>query len=161
MSQVRVTDFFSQKKRGISAPQKQSRRLNSIGHRQGISTKLGVNGDSSHSVHAEFVRVIDEAVSQKNGESERGESGKTELSSPRTPKRSSTDGEFDLGAAVFSATASHSTAKKRRQVEVVGETTASTKEKKETQRRARKRLVLPQDSAQVKVGLVFELVVGA
>ncbi|XP_074531172.1 DNA replication factor Cdt1 [Halichoeres trimaculatus] len=151
MSQGRVTDFFSQRKKVIAASHKQSRRLHSIDLcKSEISTKLRppANKDSSvcsSSIHEEFVRVVDEAVAQNGGDPESSDPRKIHLSSPRTPKRSSADGGFDLGAAVFSATATHSTAKKRRQMEVVGEARASTEEKKET---ARKKLVLPQNTAQ-------------
>ncbi|XP_034537600.1 DNA replication factor Cdt1 [Notolabrus celidotus] len=151
MSQARVTDFFSQRKKVLSAPLKTSRQR--VVH-QTDSTKLrsAVNNEDdlcSSSIHEEFVRVIDEAAALNNGESATC-TRKTSPSSPRTPKRTSTDSEFDLGSAVFSATATHSTAKKRRQVEAVRDTRSSTTEKKDLKRRARKKLVLPQDSAQVQ-----------
>lgn len=155
MSQACVTDFFSQRKKGSAAPHKPPRRLNSLDRRESkrISTRISpsVNEDPSlrsSSIHEEFVRVI-EAVAQTGGESESSDPREIHLSSPRTPKRSSADGGFDLGAAVFSATATHSTAKKRRQLEVVGDPRTSTKEKKE--RKARKKLVLVQNTAQAGV----------
>lgn len=73
----------------------------------------------SSSVHEEFVRVIDEAAGLKD--SCPGE----HVAGPRTPKRTTGDAEFDLGAAVFCATTDHSTAKKSKPT-----TTTKTTEKK-------------------------------
>lgn len=144
MSQPRVTDFFSQRKRGIpGGPVKAAKqRGGSSGTTRSRSSK---NKElCSSSIHEEFVRVIDEAVGLSDG----GFAVSTEkhfTSSPRTPKR--TSAEFDVGAAVFSATADHSTAKKKRQ-EADRDTKATVPEKV-VKRKARKKLVLPLDSPQV------------
>lgn len=103
------------------------------------------------SVHEEFVRVIDEAVGLNEGKP--GVGTEDSPTRPRTPKR--TSAEFDLGAAVFSATADHSTAKKSRQVEVVAGVEASTSGKV-TRKKARKKLILPQDSSQVLVEYIYK-----
>ncbi|KAK5604769.1 replication licensing factor Cdt1 [Crenichthys baileyi] len=150
MSQARVTDFFCQRKKVVRGAAKQAGKQRSGGVRgsSAISFKHG-NKDSalcSSTVHEEFVRVIDEAAGLIND----GESVSTEpkdLSSPRTPKRSSADAEFDLGAAVFSATAEHSSVKKRRQAGGVRETEANTSEKT-SRRTARKKLVLHDETPQ-------------
>ncbi|KAI3362582.1 hypothetical protein L3Q82_001615 [Scortum barcoo] len=158
MSQPRVTDFFSQKKKGIAAPVKTAKQRAVVGRgSSGISASVTStrlrsfkNKDSvlcSSSVHQEFVRVIDEAVGLNKEESAISNTTKDPPSSPRTPKRTSADTQFDLGEAVFSATADHSTAKKRRQVEVVRDAKANLPEKA-TRRKARKKLILPQDTPQ-------------
>uniref|UniRef100_A0A3B4YK17 Chromatin licensing and DNA replication factor 1 n=1 Tax=Seriola lalandi dorsalis TaxID=1841481 RepID=A0A3B4YK17_SERLL len=148
MSQARVTDFFSQKKKGIGGPVKpakqRSRGSGGTSTRvTGTRSRSAKNKDvcSSH-VHEEFLRVIDEAAGLSDGQSSFTNTTKVLPSSPRTPKRSSA--EFDLGAPVPSATADHSTAKKRRQAEEVRDTKANFPEKT-TRRAARKKLVLPQD----------------
>lgn len=153
MSQARVTDFFSQRKKGIAGPLKAATRSNTVVGRDSskISTtntrysKKKDDGLCSLSVHEEFVRVIDEAVELNPGESA---TGKDPPCSPRTPKRTLSDAEFDLVAGVFSATANHSTAKKGRQVESFREVKANTPEKA-TKKTARKKLVLPQHTPQV------------
>lgn len=154
MSQARVTDFFSQRKKGIAGPLKpakprsdavvgrRSSKLETT-NRRSRSTKNKDAFLSSSSVHEEFVRVIDEAVGLKEAEPATGHTVKDAPCSPRTPKRTSADAEFDLGAAVFSASADHSTAKKSRQVEAVRGA------EKVTRKTARKKLVLPQDTPQV------------
>uniref|UniRef100_UPI0037E738EC DNA replication factor Cdt1 n=1 Tax=Semicossyphus pulcher TaxID=241346 RepID=UPI0037E738EC len=160
MSQARVTDFFSQRKKGIAGPVKPAKqRSSAVVHRgsSGISSNVtstrsrsSKNKDAllcSSSVHEEFLRVIDEAVGLNDAESAGSNTRNNRLSSPRTPKRTSADSEFDLGATLFSATADHSTAKKRRQVEAVRDAKTSVTEKS-TRRKARKKLVLPQDSPQ-------------
>lgn len=156
MSQARVTDFFSQRKKGIAGPVKaakqQSGAVNGRGS-SGTSTRSRSSKNKgvaicSSSVHEEFVRVIDEAAGIHDGACNTSSTGKEFPSCPRTPKRTSAETEFDLGAAVFSATADHSTAKKRRQAEVVGDAKANVPEKA-TRRTARKKLVLPQDTPQV------------
>ncbi|XP_067465327.1 DNA replication factor Cdt1 [Thunnus thynnus] len=153
MSQARVTDFFSQRKKVIAGPVKLAKQRSDAVVSRGsskISTicprpRSDKNKDaflSSSSVHEEFVRVIDEAVGLNEAEPATRHTAKDPPCSPRTPKRTSADAEFDLGAAVFSASADHSTAKKRRQVEAVRD------EEKATRRTARKKLVLPQDTPQ-------------
>ncbi|XP_041803436.1 DNA replication factor Cdt1 isoform X2 [Chelmon rostratus] len=159
MSQARVTDFFSQRKKGIAAPLKPAKHRSSsvvVRGSSGISTNItclrsrsSKNKDvvlCSSSVHEEFVRVIDEAVGLNEGESN-SITAKESTPGPRTPKRTSSDTEFDFGAAVFSATADHSTAKKRRQVEAVRNAVANESEKA-TGKKARKKLVLPQATPQ-------------
>ncbi|KAK2848625.1 hypothetical protein Q5P01_008459 [Channa striata] len=146
MSQARVTDFFSHRKKSIAGPVKaaKQRRRGSAN----VTSRSSKNADAflcSSSVHEEFVRVIDEAAGLRDGGSTGSASTKETPSSPRTPKRSSTDAEFDLGAAVFSATADHSTAKKRRQAEAVTDPSVP---EKATRKTARKKLVLPQDTPQ-------------
>ncbi|XP_035519484.1 DNA replication factor Cdt1 [Morone saxatilis] len=154
MSQARVTDFFSQRKKGIAAPVKAARQRSRGSSSNAASTRSRSSKSKdvflrSSSIHEEFVRVIDEAVGLNERE-DTGDTAKDSPSSPRTPKRTSAEAEFDLGAAVFSATADHSTAKKRRQVEAVREAKANVPEKV-TRRKARKKLVLPQDSPQAAV----------
>ncbi|KAM7408071.1 hypothetical protein PAMA_001970 [Pampus argenteus] len=149
MSQARVTDFFSQRKKGVGGQVKAAKPRSDAGVVRGskISTRsrIAKNKDaflSSSAVHEEFVRVIDEAAGLKEAEHAGSHTAKDGPGSPRTPKRTSADAEFDLGAAVFSASADHSTAKKRRQVE------APRDAGKATRRTARKKLILPQDTPQ-------------
>ncbi|XP_073337457.1 DNA replication factor Cdt1 [Pagrus major] len=154
MSQARVTDFFAQRKKGIGGPVKPAKQRSSAVVGRGSSritaastrSRSSTNRDDflfSSSVHEEFVQVIDEAVGLHEEESV-----KDVPSCPRTPKRTS-DKEFDLGACVFSATADHSTAKKRRQEEAV-RAKANVPEKA-PRRKARKKLVLPQDTPHAEV----------
>lgn len=160
-AQARVTDFFSQRKKGITGPVKpaKQRSVAVVGRGSsristnvtGARSRSSKNKDDSlcsSSVHEEFVRVIDEAVGLRDRESAISNTAKKNPSSPRTPKRTSADTEFDLGEAVFSATAGHSTAKKRRQVETVRDAKANVPEKA-TRRKARKKLVLQQETPQV------------
>ncbi|MEQ2303747.1 replication licensing factor Cdt1 [Ameca splendens] len=127
MSQVRVTNFFGQKKKGI----------------QGKQPSGGVSGSSasedyafcSSAVHEEFVQIINEAAGLINdGESVSTKPSK-DPSSPRTPKRSSADAGLDLGAAVLLA-------KKRRKAGGIREAEAN------TSRTARKKLVLHDETPQ-------------
>uniref|UniRef100_A0A8D3BAB4 Chromatin licensing and DNA replication factor 1 n=1 Tax=Scophthalmus maximus TaxID=52904 RepID=A0A8D3BAB4_SCOMX len=142
MSQARVTDFFSQRKKGIAGPVKAAKP-------RGARTRSARSKDAflrSSSVHEEFLRVIDEAAGCPHDGGDDGNAAATETpSSPRTPKRTSADAEFDLGAAVFSATADHSTAKKRRQAEAAA--AAAVPERTQRRTAARKRLDLPQAAA--------------
>lgn len=163
MSQARVTDFFSQRKKGIAAPVKPPKhRSGVLGHgssaisdnvpcTRSLSSIKKDNLLSLPSVHEEFVRVIDEAVGLNEGKP--GVDIEDSTTRPRTPKR--TSAEFDLGAAVFSATANHSTAKKSRQVEVVAGVEANTLGRV-TRKKARKKLILPQDSSQVLVECIYK-----
>lgn len=153
MSQARVTDFFAQRKKGIAGPVKPAKQRSSavVGYGSTAITVADTRSRSSKnlcssSVHEEFVNVIDEAVGLQEEEVV-----KDIPSCPRTPKRTSAT-EFDLGAGVFSATADHSTAKKRRQVEAVS-AKANVPEKPQ-RRRARKKLVLPQDTPHVSLVLL-------
>ncbi|XP_038155300.1 DNA replication factor Cdt1 isoform X2 [Cyprinodon tularosa] len=137
MAQARVTDYFSQRKNGV----------------RGAAKPVGKQRPAarfSSPVHEEFVRVIDEAAGlSKTEESVSTKRDQKEPSRPRTPKRNSADAEFDLGAAVFSVTAEHSSVKKRRQAG--GVIAAESNEKTTTTRRrtARKKLVLPEEKPQV------------
>lgn len=156
MSQARVSDFFSQRKKGIAAPVKPAKQRSSALVSRGssactrsISCKNKDDLICSSSVREEFARVIDEAVGLNEGES--AVSIKDPPSCTRTPTR--TSAEFDLGAAVFSATADHSTAKKRRQAEDVRDAKANVQERV-TRKKARKKLLLPQDSPQVLLVLL-------
>lgn len=151
MSQVRVTDFFSQRKKGLAGPVKAARQRDrgSSGTDSYASTRAGCAKNKelcSSSVHQEFVRVIDEAAGLHNEDSFGTDTAKNLPSSPRTPKRSSAD----AGAVAFSTTADHSTAKKRRQAQEVREPEAAAPERT-TRRTARKKLVLPQDAPQVRL----------
>uniref|UniRef100_G3NCT9 CDT1 Geminin-binding domain-containing protein n=1 Tax=Gasterosteus aculeatus aculeatus TaxID=481459 RepID=G3NCT9_GASAC len=137
MSQARVTDFFCQRKKGVAAPLKPSRQRDAAGTRSRSSESRGASLCSS-SVRDEFVRVIDEAAELNDGRS----TAKDPPSGPRTPKRAPAETQFDLGAAVFSATANHSTAKKRRQE--AGPDPAGKAPEKATRTKARKKLVLHQ-----------------
>ncbi|PWA22515.1 hypothetical protein CCH79_00017306 [Gambusia affinis] len=148
MSQAQVTEFFCQRKNGAArAP--------------GNQRKGGVRGSSACSFHhgnkesalccspvrEEFVRLVDEAAGLSNDRQSASSRPDTDPASPRTPKRSSAEAEFDLGAAVFSATAEHSSVKRRRQAGRAREAEAKTTEKT-TRRTARKKLVLPGDTTQ-------------
>ncbi|XP_037637398.1 DNA replication factor Cdt1 [Sebastes umbrosus] len=167
MSQARVTDFFSQRKKGAAGSVKAAQQ-----RRSGIRSRISTNVAStrsrsskntvdllcSSSVHEEFVRVIDEAAELTVGAGPDGKPAEHPPSSPQTPKRSSAETEFDLGAAVFSATADHSTAKKRRQAEVVSAAKAAVDvPEKAPRRKARKRLLLPQDTPQLRPSEVTQL----
>ncbi|XP_019959134.2 DNA replication factor Cdt1 isoform X1 [Paralichthys olivaceus] len=153
MSQARVTDFFSQRKSGTAHPGKAAkpRSRGSCALNTGVTSKRTRSVKNkeaplcSSSVHEEFVRVIDEAAGLNDGESTGSNAATRPPSSPRTPKRTSADAQFDLGAAVLSATADHSTAKKKRQEQAVREAAVPERTKRRT---ARKKLVLPQDSPQ-------------
>ncbi|KAM9726414.1 DNA replication factor Cdt1 isoform 2-T3 [Menidia menidia] len=135
MAQARVTDFFSQRKKGAAgAAKQQGPGGGAPSSRTRTRTRSTANKDPlicSSAVHEEFLRVIDEAAGLSDGGC-RLEKGLPD--SPRTPKRSSEEGEGDLGDAGFTATNDRCTAKKRRQVEN-RETTAKSS--------ARKRLLLP------------------
>uniref|UniRef100_I3K5Z0 Chromatin licensing and DNA replication factor 1 n=1 Tax=Oreochromis niloticus TaxID=8128 RepID=I3K5Z0_ORENI len=93
MSQARVTDFYSRKKKATGGPTKPADPRSAF--------------SCSSTVHEEFLRVIDEAAGLDHG-------AEQPPSSPRTPKR----GSADLGATVSAAAAEHSTAKKRRQADL-------------------------------------------
>lgn len=156
MSQARVTDFFSQRKKRAAGPAKTAKQRTGAvaGHgssRTSTRSMRSKNKDDLHcssSIREEFVRVIDEAVGLNDGESGISSSSGDKLSSPRTPKRTSADAQFDLGAAVFSATADHSTAKKKRQAETVRVADIPVKPTKKT---ARKKLILQDETQQVRL----------
>lgn len=141
MSQARVTEFFSQRKKGVGAPVKAAKDRASVISTRSISSKNKDDLLRSSSIHEEFVRVIEEAAGLNDAETV---GGKGAPSCPRTPKRNSAE----LGGALSSATVDHSTAKKRRQAGGTKDATATVAEKV-TKKKARKKLVLPQDSPQV------------
>ncbi|XP_071767536.1 DNA replication factor Cdt1 [Centroberyx gerrardi] len=167
MSQARVTDFFSQRKKGnvgqklakqpssgvvgngCSGVSAVARTRSTRSKNKGASSKTTAPLCSS-SVHEEFLRVIDEAAGFSGEESAISHTPTDSPTSPRTPKRTSTDAEFDLGAAVFSATADHSTAKKRRQLEARRDAKTNVPEKA-ARKTARKKLVLSKDTQQTAV----------
>ncbi|CDQ78023.1 unnamed protein product [Oncorhynchus mykiss] len=143
MSQARVTDFYVQRKKDASGAAHGDCNITQVvdtvtSHPSTISTrsksknaasttnvmiKTSKSTCSENSVQEEFWRVIDEATSVNKVESVSAVLARTNsekqtiFSSPRTPKRTSTDAEFDLGSAVFSATAEHKIAKKRLRIE--------------------------------------------
>ncbi|XP_008427364.1 DNA replication factor Cdt1 [Poecilia reticulata] len=150
MSQVRVTDFFCQRKKGEArVPGKQRSGRGSVRSFSASSFHHG-NKESTlccSPVREEFVRVVDEAAGLSNDLQSASSRPDTDPASPRTPKRSSAEAEFDLGAAVFSDTVEHSSVKRRRQAGRAREAEANTTEKT-TRRTARKKLVLPEDTPQ-------------
>ncbi|XP_062405578.1 DNA replication factor Cdt1 [Sardina pilchardus] len=173
MAQARVTDYFAQSKRGGI-----ERAVRNKGRKQAVhsvdvattrstrqhkrtSERSRVTKSTSSCVQEEFLRVINEAVSTKNDMKNEGRSKETRntedckqdlLASPQTPKRTSTEAEFDLGSAVFSSTADHSSAKKRLRVGSTQEVNpkAEKSEVKINKRTARKRLILSKDGDQEK-----------
>ncbi|KAM9365271.1 DNA replication factor Cdt1 [Pholidichthys leucotaenia] len=143
MSQAQLTNFYSHRKKNFQGPTKPSKPGADV-VAPGITSFISDHKDPlscSPSVHEEFIRVIDEAAGLSDGQS----ADKESLSSPRTPKRSSADAEFDLGAAVFATSANHSTSKKRRQEARGGGDDPG----KVTTKTARKKLVLPGETAKV------------
>lgn len=164
MSQSRVTDFFSQRKKGIAGSFKPAKEHSSAVVGRGssevspsvscTSSAYSINQEGlffPSFVREEFVRVIDEAAGLNEEETANINTVKDSPSSPRTPKRPSVGAEFDLGAAVFTATSEHSTAKKRRQVEAVNDAKANVPV---SRRKARKKLVLTQGAPQALHGEV-------
>lgn len=187
MSQARVTDFFSQRKKSSVEGANVTRGK---GHKLAQQTSVSVGNGfpgvtalppsvkpkarsknteiiaknrstrSANSVHEEFLRVVDEAIAV--GQEDTGvflKPNSTETSkgfppSPRTPKRTAAEAEFDLGAALFSATADHSTAKKRQRLEASkranDNVTSKEHVEKAVKKTARKKLILPQDNVQVR-----------
>lgn len=177
MAQARVTDFFSQSKRAggdrslrsksqktsaevrVESETKLSRTKPQRSSRSARNPIRGVQEESEQlrSVHEEFIRVIDEAVSAPDHAEDRTEPRASNKpgppESPRTPKRTSSEAEFDLCSSVFSsATELHSTAKKRLRVAATKE--ANTAKNVESGRRtARKKLVLSKHEETEKVAL--------
>jgi hypothetical protein len=174
MSQARVTDFYVKRKKDAcgaahgdankmqvvdtvtSKPCTRSTRSKS--KNAAPITKVMIKNSKStcseNSVQDEFWRVIDEATSVDEVEVlARTDSEKQTLfSSPRTPKRISTEAEFDLGSAVFSTTAEHSTAKKRLRIEANKHAIAagtSPEPVKAVKKSVRKKLILVKNDEQV------------
>ncbi|KAG5269961.1 hypothetical protein AALO_G00187080 [Alosa alosa] len=171
MAQARVTDYFAQSKRGgiergarnkgqkpaVHNADNVIAKTRSTRQHNRTSGRSRVTKSTSSCVQEEFLRVINEAVSTKNDgrskETRNTEDGKQDiLASPQTPKRTSTEAEFDLGSAVFSSTAEHSSAKKRLRVGSSQEVNpvAEKTEVKISKRTARKRLILSKDGDQEK-----------
>ncbi|KAF7220900.1 DNA replication factor Cdt1 isoform X1 [Nothobranchius furzeri] len=134
MSQARVTDFFTQRKKTVGKPAK-------------TATLHATIKDGSSTTHKEFVRVIDEAASIHDAGCVAGSPDKDFLT-PRTPKRNSSEAQI----AEQSTEAFHSSAKTRRQATRVKKATIS---KKTTQKSVRKKLVLqdepPRDLCKVDI----------
>lgn len=176
MSQPRVTDFFLQRKksgvaRSSRAKEQKAQSFADNGTLSVDSATLAArpktrsarskNKDiiainktsgftrSDKAIEEEFLRVIDEATSDDKVGTE--SAALTLPESPRTPKRKSTEAEFDLGSAVFSAAADHSTAKKKRmQVKTTTGTFTAVKsiDVKPSKKTARKKLILPSANEQ-------------
>ncbi|XP_027862446.1 DNA replication factor Cdt1 [Xiphophorus couchianus] len=148
MSQAQVTEFFCQRKSGAARAPGHRRK----GRVRGSSASGFHHGNKESAlccspVREEFVRVVDEAAGLSNDRQSASSRPDTDPASPRTPKRSSAEAEFDLGAAVFSAAAEHSSVKRRRQAGRARDAEANTTEKT-TRGTARKKLVLPEDTTQ-------------
>lgn len=148
MSQVRVTDYFSQRKKVTAAPVKAAKRFNtrsaSSKHKDQPPVRLS-------SVHREFVRVIDEATGGDTAEKTSTAANKDNPACPRTPKRDSSQVEPQLpggGAASSSATADHSAAKKSRQAGEHAAAAIATATEKVSKKKARRKIVLSKDSPQ-------------
>ncbi|KAF7687909.1 DNA replication factor Cdt1 [Silurus meridionalis] len=166
MAQARVTDYFSQSKRagvertlrsksqkpGAGEEKVSERNISTTTTRRkpqrssrSARTPLIEDPEQLRHVQEEFLRVIDEAVSAPDHSE-----GKTELRSsekepecPRTPKRNSTEAEFDLSSAVFSsATEQHSTAKKRLRLAATKQLDTARSAEETGKKTARKKLVL-------------------
>ncbi|XP_062845387.1 DNA replication factor Cdt1-like [Trichomycterus rosablanca] len=153
MAQARVTDYFSQSKKAgtdrslrsksqktrTAAEQRVVSEVKSVKSRSSRSSRAASTQQQSaqlQAVQEEFLRVIDEAVSAPPDHVDQEELDPVQQS-PRTPKRTSAEAEFDLGSTVFaSATELHSTAKKRLRVAKEEAAAAATK------KTARKKLVL-------------------
>lgn len=147
MSQVRVTDYFSQRKKGTAAPVKAAKRCTT---RSGSSQHKDPLLPRLSSVHQEFVRVIDEATEGGPVEKTSAVVDKDSFACPRTPKRDSGEVEQLLpgGSASSSATADHSAAKKRRQAGLPAAPTTAAATEKLPKKRARRKIVLSKDSVQ-------------
>uniref|UniRef100_A0A3P8WNI6 Chromatin licensing and DNA replication factor 1 n=1 Tax=Cynoglossus semilaevis TaxID=244447 RepID=A0A3P8WNI6_CYNSE len=134
MSQARVTDFFSQRKRG---PVKAATKQRSVSSTRTRSAKSREPLICSSSVHEEFVRVIDEAVGSNN---------ETSSLNNNNDSKHRSSAEFDIGAGVTTAAAEHSTAKKRRQTETKSDSIADTDPERGKRRTARKKLLVRSES---------------
>ncbi|XP_013858463.1 DNA replication factor Cdt1 isoform X2 [Austrofundulus limnaeus] len=144
MSQARVTDFFSQRKKVASEPAKRAKQQRgAVVSSSTIFKAPNENKDSvssSSSVHKEFLRVIDEAAGlNNNNHGDESNPGKDAviISSPRTPKRSSADAEIT----------EHSSMKKVRQA-AEARKASTPRSEKGTKRSARKKLILQEDLPQ-------------
>lgn len=160
MAQARLTDYFAQSKKGgiDRAARGKGQKANAVNvdvavarpTRQNTRTAGRPKITRSSSVQEEFLRVINEAVSTSD-EAKFTEDKVDIHASPKTPKRRSTEVEFDLGSAVFTTAEQHSSAKKRARVgpSQEGNTVAEKAAVKTGKRTARKRLILSKDGEQV------------
>ncbi|XP_054653672.1 DNA replication factor Cdt1 [Dunckerocampus dactyliophorus] len=154
MAQARVTDFYSQRKKGGTGSVKQGNSSTAVCHvwskssaintRSSCSSKQDVflTSSSSH-VREEFMRVIESAEGVSTGESI-GKTARQIPLSPRTPKRPSANTDFETD--IISVATEHSTARKRRQVEV--HHVDKTKAEEKATRTARKKLLLTHPTSQ-------------
>ncbi|CAL8391797.1 unnamed protein product [Arctogadus glacialis] len=153
MAQLRVTAFFPQKKKSSSqeATRRKGPRTSSVSGDNGLSGKVflpstvcstPLSSSCSKSIHRDFVRNIvaaTEVVGEEPDHWSDPNGQRKTPPSPVTPKRTSVDA--DLGS-VTSAAKDHSTAKKRRQLDV----SKGAQEDRKTERKtARKRLILPKN----------------
>jgi len=162
MAQARLTDFFAQSKKGgiDRAARGKGQKTNAVNvdvaltrpTRQTTRTAGRPKITRSSSVQEEFLRVISEAVST-NDEARFTEDKVDIHASPKTPKRRSSEVEFDLGSAVFTTAEQHSSAKKRARVgpSQEGNTVAEKPSVKPGKRTARKRLILSKDGEQAAI----------
>ncbi|KAL2088480.1 hypothetical protein ACEWY4_015379 [Coilia grayii] len=165
MAQARLTDYFAQSKKGgidraVRGKGQKPAAINvDVATTRPTRQTNRISGRSkntrSSSVQEEFLRVINEAVSTKDEGRSKGrpfkEDGNVDVqASPRTPKRRSSEVEFDLGSAVFSTAEQHSSAKKRPRVGPSQEANPVVEkpEVKTGKRTARKRLILSKDGDQ-------------
>nr|XP_057913350.1 DNA replication factor Cdt1 [Doryrhamphus excisus] len=121
MAQARVTDFYSQRKKGGTGSVKQADRSGSkcstINTRSSSSSKQDVFFISSSShVREDVVRGIESTECLSTGESTGDKTVKEIPLVPRTPKRPSANTDFETD--IISAVQERSTTRKRRQVDV-------------------------------------------
>ena len=137
-----MTDFFVHRKKGGGDGVRRGKgKTSAAGRKNSTIIKAAITADSTRSlrsaksaVHEEFIRVIDEATAVDGG------SPGAAFSPPRTPKRTSADAEFDLGAALFCSSAEHGSTEKKQRVEVGDRKHAGSK--KAPKKTARKKLIL-------------------
>lgn len=131
MSQPRVTDYFTRRKKSVTGEVKPAARLSRLENSSSAicaPPAASKNKDlPSSPVHKEFVRVVDDAVGLNDGTF-----FVSNKNSPRTPKRTSD---------VFPVSTDASPAKKR-QVEAIRDLKDNVPEKA-TKKKSRKKLVLP------------------
>ncbi|XP_058238076.1 DNA replication factor Cdt1 isoform X2 [Hemibagrus wyckioides] len=135
-----------QEREQIRSVQQEREQIRSVQQEREQIRSVQQEREQLRSVQEEFLRVIDEAVSAPDhveGRTQLRSSDKPGApESPRTPKRTSSEAEFDLCSAVFtSTTEQHSTAKKRLRVAATKDEN-TTKSVETGKRTARKKLVL-------------------
>uniref|UniRef100_A0A1A7XDB4 Chromatin licensing and DNA replication factor 1 n=1 Tax=Iconisemion striatum TaxID=60296 RepID=A0A1A7XDB4_9TELE len=148
MSQARVTEFFTQRKKTVGTPAKTATQRVTIKGR--IASNYNKDDVCCPSpTHKEFVRVIDEAASLHDAGCIAGSPDKDLVFSPQTPKRNSAEIAEQPSAAV------NSSSKRRRQARKVKEASVT---EKTTQKCFRKKLVLqdeaPRDLRKVDLALL-------